>query len=112
MISYKIYLGGYMKYNVMLTQEKDVINAFVLGMPKCNVKSRSRKEAISLIQKNLLSILNQSEIVQIEIPYQDCETSKASEWKNYGYGSFKNDSTWTDLFDEIELNRNNDITEI
>jgi len=57
-----------MKYNILLTQEENLINAFVLGLPTCNVKTRSRNEAIALIRKNLMSVLKQSEIIQIEVP--------------------------------------------
>jgi len=101
-----------MKYNILLTQEENLINAFVLGLPTCNVKTRSRNEAIALIRKNLMSVLKQSEIIQIEVPHKSYTLNipdKKTTWHDYGYGAFKNDSNWDEIFDEIEINRNDNI---
>jgi len=98
-----------MKYNIMLTQEEDIINAFVLGLPICNVQSRTRNEAITLIRKSLTTVLKQSEIIQLEIPEKTDIPDKNKTWHDYGYGAFSHDSSWDELFDEIEANRNKQL---
>ncbi len=98
----------------MLTREDDGIHATVPGMPKCHVKSETRSGVLSLIRDNILQTLRKSEIVQISIPEdpEPCSTANGeTDWKAYGYGAFKNDPAWGELFDEIERNRDLSLTE-
>jgi hypothetical protein len=57
-----------------------------------------------------MSVLKQSEIIQIKIPNKPYNIpDKKTTWHDYGYGTFKKDSNWDELFDEIEFNRNDNI---
>lgn len=103
-----------MKYKVMLTRENDGIHATVPGMPKCHAKSETRNGALSLIRDNIIETLGKSEIVQISIPEEPDAggtVNGETDWRSYGYGAFKDDPGWGNLFDEIEHNRDLSLTD-
>jgi len=94
-----------MKYTVMLKEENGHIQATVPSLPECIVKAPTRSEAIKTIRKAISDIISRTEIIQIDVNtkpksgklFQD----RPWEW----YGAFKNDPTWTELFDGIERRR-------
>ncbi len=102
-----------MQYTVMLTRENDGIHATVPGMPKCHAKSETRNSVLSLIRDNILEMLRKSEIVQMDIPGEPDADAVNDEayWRSYGYGAFRDDPGWGDIFDEIERNRDLSLTE-
>lgn len=93
----------------MLTRKDDGMHATVPGMPECHAKSKTRNSVPSLVRNNVLEMLRKSEIVEIEIP--DDDVKGETDWRSYGYGAFRDDPGWGDLFDEIERNRDLSITE-
>jgi hypothetical protein len=97
-----------MEHTVMLTWENDGIHATVPGMPKCQAKSETRSRVLSLIRDNIAETLRKSEIVRIDIP-ENAEEGE-TDWRAYGYGAFKDDPNWGEIFDEIEKNRDLSLT--
>ncbi|MDM8525445.1 hypothetical protein QUF80_18920 [Desulfococcaceae bacterium HSG8] len=61
---------------------------------------------LNLIRDNLIEMHRKNEIVEIKIPEEQAEAANGeTDRRSYGYGAFKDDPGWGELFDEIERNR-------
>ncbi len=95
-----------MKYTVLLTKSNGSFRATVAGLPDCNVTARTRSEALKTVREAISDLVHHSEVVEVDVPEKpksgNLKETTPWEWA----GAFKNDSTWGELFDEIEAQRN------
>jgi len=105
-----------MQYTVVLTKQTDLNwRAFVPGWPECTAEASTRDEALNEIRLKLAEAVSRSEVVRLDLPAPDdkvrfqAEDGPSDEW--FDYGIFSNDSTWRQLFAEIENNRNQHLIE-
>lgn len=91
-----------MKYTIILTEEMNgTYSANVPILPECTIKAKTRQEALEAIQKKIKQIINRSEVIQIDISAKPRSGSiEETPWDLFG--SFKENSEWADLFDEIK----------
>ena len=100
-----------MKYTVILTEEADGnIHAVIPGLPGCTVDAKTRDEALSMVCDTITTVMRRSEVVRIDIPMESTSGSLHDTTPWEWFGVFKEDSTWGELFDEIERHRNGDGT--
>ncbi|MCK4762796.1 MAG: hypothetical protein KAW12_11430 [Candidatus Aminicenantes bacterium] len=96
-----------MKYTVILTEKTDGnIHLSVPGLPDCTVDAGTRDEALNIARENINTIIDRSEIVQLDVPAEPRSGSFQFDTPWEWFGAFKTDSTWGKLFDEIEEQRN------
>jgi len=58
-----------MKFNVFLTQQPTMRwQAFIPYWPNCLVEAESRAEAIRNIEQLALTLINQSEVIELDLP--------------------------------------------
>ncbi len=95
-----------MKYTVIVTEDtKGQFCAIAPNWPNCRVEARTRNEAIKAIRDTIIQVVARSERFQIELPIEPKSDDIQSETPWQWFGAFKNDPTWENLFDEIELKR-------
>ncbi len=94
-----------MRYTVVLTEESDGnIHALVPGLPQCIAYAASRFEALNAIRKAVSEFVSRSEFVQIDVSAEPKSQLRDTPWE--WFGAFKEDSSWGELFDDIERQRN------
>lgn len=99
-----------MKYTVILTEDtKGNIYAKVPSIPDCSVKAKTKNEAIILIRNAISRVISRSEIIQLDVPIVPKAGSLLNETPWELFGNFKDTPEWGKLFDEIEIQRNNNI---
>ena len=102
-------IEGKMKYTVVLTEQSNgSIHAAVPGLPECAVLATNRVEALNMIRETISEIISRSEIIQIDVTAEPKSGVLLNDTPWEWFGAFKNDSTWEELFDEIECQRNSD----
>ena len=98
-----------MEFDVLITQEADATwRAVTAALPNCAVTGATRAEAIARITACLTESFGHGEVLRLSIPTNGSTSNGASpasvapqpEWP--GYGIFKDDPTWGEMFDEIE----------
>lgn len=95
-----------MKYTVMLTEDrKGNFYAQVPGIPDCNAKAKTRKEAIDIIRNAIANVVRKSEIIQLDVPVKPKAGNLHSETPWEFFGAFKGMPLWGELYDEIERQR-------
>lgn len=103
-----------MEFDVFITQELDACwRAVVPVLPNCSVAGTTREEAIARITACLTENFSHGEVLRLSIPGSNGQpnvsatntgdTAPAQEWP--GYGSFRDDPAWGEIFDEIERRR-------
>ena len=94
-----------MNYTIFLTRSANRRwQASVPTLPNCFVEAPSRTQALENIQKRILSIVTQSEVLNLRLESSDASTDAQLEetpWELFGSG----DASWNAVFDEIELRR-------
>ena len=92
-----------MKYTIILTEEiNGTYSAMVPGLPKCNIKAKTRQEALEAIREKISKIISRSELIQLDITVQPKAGKLQQETPWEIFGEFKDDPTWGELFEEIE----------
>jgi predicted RNase H-like HicB family nuclease len=96
-----------MTYTIILTKDKNGnFQATVPSLPNCNVKAKSRSEAIRIIREAIAKFISRSEIIQLDV-HAEPKSGKLHHYTPWeSFGAFKSDPTWGKLFDEIEHQRN------
>ena len=94
-----------MKYTIMLKEDNGHIQATVPALPECVVKAPTRSEAIRTIRKAISDIISRTEIIQIDVNAEPKSGTLLHDTPWEWCGAFKNDSTWGELFDDIECRR-------
>lgn len=96
-----------MKYTVLVTKENSgQFLAVVTNFPHCQVQANTRDKALSEIHDRLSHLLNQSEMVQLDIPtHFSPNPPRLEETPWQWFGAFQDDPTWGNLFEEIERQR-------
>lgn len=101
-----------MEYMVLLTRRGEITpfwRAAVPTLPDCVVEAPTRREAIERIRERIADIASHTEILRVEVP----ATPKANGENSLsqpellwpGFGMFRHDPTWDDLFELIEEER-------
>ena len=102
-----------MEYVAYLTYQPDQRwQAVIPDLPDCVVNAETRAEALEQIKLRALSFVQQTEQVRIELSPADSlsgEETANLDLKALGYGAFKDDPTWGELFDEIERQRDEQL---
>ncbi len=109
-----------MEFDVVITQEPDATwRAVTAALPNCAVTGATRAEVIERITACLTESFSHSEVLRLSIPTNGMANGFSSngasavgvtpqpEWP--GYGLFKDDPTWGEMFDEIERRRDEHI---
>ncbi len=92
-----------MEYTIVLTKHSNFLwRASVPALPECEVEADSREKVLSKIKEKVVSIASQSEVIQVEIPIKP---QFSNETNGSYFGIFREDKTWSELFDKIEENR-------
>jgi predicted RNase H-like HicB family nuclease len=94
-----------MKYTVMLKEENGHVQATVPSLPECVVQAPTRLEAIRTIRKAISDIISRTEIIQIDVNTKPKSGTLLQDTPWDWCGAFKNDPTWSELFDDIERRR-------
>lgn len=102
-----------MEYVAYLTYQPDNSwQAVIPDLPDCIVNADTRVEALEKVKTLALNLVQQTELVRIELPISKPSTSDSGVQKNgqldlgaLGFGAFKEDSSWGDIFDDIERQR-------
>ncbi len=96
-----------MKYTVIVTEDKKgQFCAIAPNWPNCHVQAHTRNEALQAIRETITQVVTRSERFQLELPIEPKSDEIKQETPWQWFGAFKNDPTWGELFDEIELKRN------
>ena len=98
-----------MKYTVLLTEKRDgSVMIAVPGLPDCTVEATTRDEALKRARESINRMMSRSEILQLDVGTEPDSKSRhfGTPWE--WFGTFKDEPTWGQLFDEIERQRNND----
>jgi len=95
-----------MKYTVILTEDNGHFQAMVAGLPDCTVLAKTRTEALNNIRQAISKLIGRSEIIQLEIPTEPKTGQIHNDIPWEWFGAFKDDSTWGELFEDIERQRN------
>lgn len=92
-----------MKYTIILTEEiNGTFSAMVPSLPKCNIKAKTRQEALKAIRNKISQIISRSEVIQLDITVQPKSSNLQQETPWEIFGEFKDDLTWGELFEQIE----------
>jgi predicted RNase H-like HicB family nuclease len=92
-----------MKYTIILTEEiNGTFSAMVPNLPKCNIEAQTRQEAIKAIGDKISQIISRSEVIQLDIKAQPKSSNLQEETPWEIFGEFRDDSTWGELFEQIE----------
>lgn len=95
-----------MTYTVVLAEDKHgYFHATVPSLPNCNVKAKTRSEALSTIREAIAKFISRSEIIQLDVSAEPKSVSLHRDTPWESFGAFKSDTTWAELFDEIEHQR-------
>ena len=95
-----------MTYTVLLEEDKHgYFHATVPSLPNCNVKAKTRSEALTTIREVIAKFISRSEIIQLDVSTEPKSVSLHRDTPWESFGTFKNDPTWVKLFDEIEHQR-------
>ena len=98
-----------MRCTVILTEQTSGdFYATALGFTGCSVTAKSRDEALRSIHECISKLMSHSEFVQLDIATEPKkgDSQQLTPWE--AYGIFKDDSTWEELFDEIERLRDSE----
>ena len=104
-----------MQYTVFVMQKPDTIwQAIVPTLPNCVAEAPTRGEALSKIRQRIAEIANHIEVLRMPGP-DPAQTTNGSvqsvaqtpwEW----FGKFKDDAAWGLLFDDLEQERDAQVT--
>lgn len=94
-----------MKYTVLLTESNGNFQATAAGLPDCRVTAKTRSEALKTIREAISKLLGKTEIVEVEVPPEPKSGQLRDRTPWEWFGTFKDDPTCGDLFDEIEHQR-------
>jgi hypothetical protein len=98
---------------VLLTRRGEINplwRAAVPTLPDCVVEAPTRREAIERIRERIADIASHTEILRVEVsatPKANGDNGLSqpeSQWP--GFGLFRHDPTWDELFESIEEGRN------
>jgi LDH2 family malate/lactate/ureidoglycolate dehydrogenase len=93
-----------MQFTIVLTKQPNFSwRASVPSLPECEAEAETREEVLSQIKKKVASVARHSEVVRVEIPFEPTFSAETN-WKHFGI--FREDETWSELFDKIEQERN------
>ena len=104
-----------MEFDVFITQEADATwRAVTAILPDCAVIGATRAEVIARITACLTESFSHGETLRLSIPTNGSSSNGSNgaspvnvtpqpEWP--GYGIFKDDPSWGEMFDEIERRR-------
>jgi predicted RNase H-like HicB family nuclease len=104
-----------MEYTVIITRQPGMRRrATVPALPECVPEAATRDEVLASIQEQIQTFISQSEVVRLQVPIVPTPQATATEavpgsW--HWSGVFQDDSTWGDLFDEIERQRDEHLIE-
>lgn len=98
-----------MRYTVLLTDKVDGnIHVTVPGIPDCTLEAPTRNEALYKVRETIASIIDHSEIVQLDVPVKPKSKNLSFDTPWDWFGIFHDDPTWGEMFDEIEMRNDND----
>lgn len=98
-----------MEYVVLLSRRGEINStwrAAVPTLPDCVVDAPTRREAIERIRERIADVASHTEVLRVQVPAvpktnNDTGVAQAEQlWQ--GFGVFKNDPAWGDLFEKIE----------
>ncbi len=105
-----------MEYTIFLTGQSGALwRATVPWLPECVVEAPTRAEALEKIQQRIRAVVNQVEVLRVELSdvpkttYKPLPTVSQTPWQ--WFGVFQDDPTWGLLFDDIERQRDEHLTE-
>lgn len=102
-----------MEYVAYLTYQPDNSwQAVIPDLPDCIVNAETRTEALEKVKVLALNLVQKTEQVRIELPLPDQLAGGSNGSKNgqlnlekLGFGKFKDDQSWGELFEDIERQR-------
>lgn len=98
-----------MQYTVVISEKPDgQWQAFVPVLPNCTVEAPTREQVLARIKDDLTAVAPKIEVLQVEVLVngaQNGQHKKSFEEEWPGFGAFKNDPFLSQLFDDIERER-------
>lgn len=91
-----------MRKSVVSSEMNGTFSAMVPSLPKCNIKAKTRQEALKAIRDKISQIISRSEVIQLDITAQPKSSKLQQETPWEIFGEFKDDPTWGELFEQIE----------
>jgi predicted RNase H-like HicB family nuclease len=104
------------EYTVLLTNQPGPLwRATVPWLPDCVIEAPTRTEALEKIQQCISDVVNHTEVLRVQVP--DAPKMAGGQlpiiartpWQ--WFGVFRDDPTWSSLFDAIEQQRNEHMIE-
>ena len=100
-----------MHYTTLLThQPENTWRAVVPGLPDCVAEAPTRAEVLEKIRERILETAARTEVLRVEVPARPRnangdlpEAAASAPW--HWFGAFQGDEQWTEIFTEIEQQR-------
>ncbi len=80
---------------------KNEFLATVVGLPDCHASATSREEAIAAVRTHIVDLQQGSDLAFVEVELPDAAGGSPREL----FGAYRGDSTWGEVFDGIEKER-------
>lgn len=89
-----------MQYTVILTEESDGdYSATAPRLPQCSVTAKTRDEALDAICETIAEVAPRSEVVHVDVSVEPRSGALREETPWDHFGVFKNDPSWSAVFD-------------